>query len=118
MKTRNALPRSTGTVSGSVSATPPSLVGRIQAYVGSLLRRWAPRDGSALRRPPLALHPLEPRIMLSGAAYVDPDFQVDLGKIYSTAESGRFINGILGNFIRQGEAERLRSELAAGATDS
>jgi N utilization substance protein B len=32
---------------------------------------------------------------------------VDLAKIYSTAESGRFINGILGNFVRQGEAERL-----------
>ena len=43
---------------------------------------------------------------------------VDLGKIYSTAESGRFINGILGNFIRQGEAGRLRGERAAGATDS
>ena len=33
---------------------------------------------------------------------------VELGKTYSTAESGRFINGILGNFVRQGEAETLR----------
>jgi len=38
---------------------------------------------------------------------------VDLAKLYSTAESGRFINGILGNFVRQGEAERLQLDQAA-----
>lgn len=32
---------------------------------------------------------------------------VDLGKMYSTAESGRFINGILGNFVRQGDADQF-----------
>ena len=34
------------------------------------------------------------------------DEAVDLAKKYSTAESGRFVNGILGNLVRGAEEEQ------------
>jgi len=37
---------------------------------------------------------------------VSVDEAVELAKKYSTAESGRFVNGVLGNLVRNLEAER------------
>jgi len=35
---------------------------------------------------------------------------VELAKRYSTAESGRFVNGILGNLVRHLEAEQREAD--------
>jgi N utilization substance protein B len=43
---------------------------------------------------------------------VTVDEAVELAKRYSTAESGRFVNGILGNLVRNLEAESAEAQVA------
>ena len=71
------------------------------------LARMANVDRNILRQAVFELLYL-PDIPLS----VVVDEAVELAKKYSTAESGRFVNGILGNLVRNLETER---EGAAGA---
>jgi N utilization substance protein B len=71
---------------------------------GWSLDRMASVDRNILR---LALYELLYRPDIPPSVVVDE--AVELAKKYSTAESGRFVNGVLGNVVKNIEQERAES---------
>ncbi len=71
---------------------------------GWSLDRMASVDRNILR---LAVFELLYRLDIPPSVVVDE--AVELAKKYSTAESGRFVNGVLGNIVRNIEQERAQS---------
>ena len=75
---------------------------RIEQYArGWTLARMAHVDRNVLR-----LAVFEIMYLPDVPSSVAVDEAVDLAKKYSTAESGRFVNGILGNLVRGAEEEQ------------
>jgi N utilization substance protein B len=79
---------------------------RIDAVIEKHARGWsldrmANIDRNILR---LAIYELLFRPEIPPSVTVDE--AVELAKRYSTAESGRFVNGVLGNIVRNPEAEQ------------
>ena len=87
------------------------LDGIIEKYAtGWSLQRMANADRNLLR---LALYEIREREDIPDSVAVNE--AVELSKTYSTAESARFINGILGAYLRD-EKERKQSENVATPT--
>lgn len=72
---------------------------------GWTLERMAHVDRNVLR---LAVFEILHRPDVPGSVAVDE--AVELAKKYSTAESGRFVNGVLGNLVRRVEGEQTEAE--------
>ncbi len=86
----------------------PSQLTRIDAIIerharGWSLERMANIDRNILR---LAIYELLFRAEIPPSVTVDE--AVELAKKYSTAESGRFVNGVLGNVVKNLEAEQAQ----------
>jgi len=89
------------------AATLVQGVGEHEAEIDELITRYA-EDWSLARMPPidrtlLRLGVLE-LLFLDVPAAVTINEAVDLAKQYSTADSGRFVNGILGRIARESSA--------------
>jgi N utilization substance protein B len=90
------------------AATLVEGVGEHQAEIDELITRYA-EDWTMARMPPidrtlLRLGVLE-LLYLDIPAAVTINEAVDLAKQYSTADSGRFVNGILGRIARETAAQ-------------
>lgn len=82
---------------------------------GWTIERMATADRNLLR---LALYEIDHRQDIPPSVSINE--AVELAKSYSTAESARFINGILGNYVRAkgGVQRELSGEAANGAGGS
>jgi N utilization substance protein B len=90
------------------AATLVEGVGAHQTEIDELIARYA-EDWTLARMPPidrtlLRLGVLE-LVYLDVPAAVTINEAVDLAKQYSTADSGRFVNGILGRIAREAAAQ-------------
>ncbi len=86
----------------------PSHLARIDSVIERHARGWsldrmANVDRNILR---LAIYELLFRAEIPSSVTVDE--AVELAKKYSTAESGRFVNGVLGNVVKNLEAEQAQ----------
>ena len=79
-------------------------VGEHEAEVDELIARYA-EDWTVSRMPPIDRNLLRVGVVemlyLDVPAAVTINEAVDLAKLYSTADSGRFVNGILGRIARE-----------------
>jgi len=78
---------------------------RIDAAVDQYARGWTLERMANVDRNVLRLALFELLYLPDIPPSVTVDEAVELAKKYSTAESGRFVNGILGNVVRNLEAE-------------
>lgn len=76
-------------------------LGDIDAQIGELAEEWTLARMPALDRNLLRLSVYEMEYFPETPAGVIINEAVELAKMYSTADSGRFINGILGHLIRK-----------------
>ena len=102
------LDRHSGDASFTYAAALVMGVDEHQAEIDELITRYA-EDWTVARMPPidrtlLRLGVLE-LLYLDVPAAVTINEAVDLAKQYSTADSGRFVNGILGRIAREGAAQ-------------
>lgn len=74
---------------------------RLDAIISRYATGWALDRMANVDRNLLRLALFEILFLDDIPASVSINEAVDLAKLYSTADSGRFINGILGNFVRQ-----------------
>ena len=84
---------------------------RIDEIIESHARDWTLSRMAHIDRNVLRLAVFEILFRPDVPDSVAVDEAVELAKKYSTAESGRFVNGVLGNLVRTVEAEQ------AGASD-
>ena len=82
--------------------------GRIDSVIQKYARDWSLDRMADVDRNILRLAMYELRYLLDIPPSVSVDEAVELAKKYSTAESGRFVNGILGTVISNLEDERLQ----------
>ena len=79
-------------------------VGEHEAEIDELIARYA-EDWTVSRMPPIDRNLLRVGVVemlyLDVPAAVTINEAVDLAKLYSTADSGRFVNGILGRIARE-----------------
>jgi transcription antitermination protein NusB len=102
------LGRHSDDASFAYAATLVEGVGEHQTEIDELITRYA-EDWTLSRMPPidrtlLRLGVLE-LLYLDVPAAVTINEAVDLAKQYSTADSGRFVNGILGRIAREAAAQ-------------
>lgn len=83
---------------------------RIDALIGKYARGWTLERMANVDRNVLRLAICELLCFSDIPASVTVNEAVELAKRYSTAESGRFVNGILGNLVRHLEAEKQEAE--------
>lgn len=81
----------------------------IDRMISRYAKDWSLERMANVDRNILRLAVMEILFMPEIPPSVSADEAVELAKKYSTAESGRFVNGILGNLIRHLEEERHRS---------
>jgi N utilization substance protein B len=83
---------------------------RIDATIESHARGWTLARMANVDRNVLRLAVYEILYLPDIPYSVTVDEAVELAKKYSTAESGRFVNGVLGNLVRTIEAEEAEAE--------
>jgi transcription antitermination protein NusB len=84
---------------------------RLDEIIEKYARGWTIARMANVDRNILRLAVFELLFMPDIPPSVAVDEAVELAKKYSTAESGRFVNGILGNLVRNLEAERGGGEV-------
>jgi len=82
---------------------------RIDAVIRKYARDWSLDRMAHIDRNILRLSLFELLFLPDIPPSVSVDEAVELAKKYSTAESGRFVNGVLGNVIRNLDEERAES---------
>jgi len=82
----------------------------IDSVIGKYARGWTVDRLANVDRNVLRLAIFEILYLPEIPGSVTIDEAVEMAKRYSTAESGRFINGILGNLLRDLEAETKETE--------
>ncbi|MBN1460012.1 MAG: transcription antitermination factor NusB [Armatimonadetes bacterium] len=80
--------------------------GTIDAVIEKYARGWSLERMAHLDRNIMRLATYELLYLPDIPPSVTVDEAVELAKRYSTAESGRFVNGVLGNIVRNLEEER------------
>ena len=93
----------------ALAAGTTSHRGRIDGVIERYARGWTLDRMANVDRNILRLAIFELLYLPEVPPSVTVDEAVELAKKYSTAESGRFVNGILGNVIRNLEGELARS---------
>ena len=83
---------------------------RIDAIIAKYARGWTLERMANVDRNVLRLAICELLYFSDIPASVSVDEAVELAKKYSTAESGRFVNGILGNLVRHLDEEKQGAE--------
>jgi len=83
---------------------------RIDALIEKYARGWTLERMANVDRNVLRLAICELLCFSDIPPSVTVDEAVELAKRYSTAESGRFVNGILGNLVRHLEAEQREAD--------
>jgi N utilization substance protein B len=79
---------------------------RIDELLGGYAREWSLSRMANVDRNVLRLAAYEILYLPDIPASVSVDEAVELAKKYSTGESGKFVNGILGNLIREHAPEK------------
>lgn len=87
---------------------------RIDAVIEQHARDWTLARMANVDRNVLRLAVYEILYLPDIPPSVTVDEAVELAKKYSTAESGRFVNGVLGNLVRTVEAEGADAQQPAG----
>jgi len=76
-------------------------VNELDRYINELSEGWPPDRQPAVDRNILRLAIYEIRYVESVPEIVSVDEAVELAKKYSTAESGKFVNGVLAGYLRK-----------------
>ncbi len=89
---------------------------QLDKYINSLAEGWPLERQPAVDRNILRLAIYEILFEESVPPVVAVDEAVELAKKYSTAESGKFVNGVLAGFLR--EHQNILEDKNVGSTDS
>ena len=77
-------------------------VGDLDSHIARLAQGWPPERQAAVDRNILRIAIYEIAHVDSVPPIVAVDEAVELAKKYSTAESGKFVNGVLAGYLKQG----------------
>ena len=88
----------------------------LDAFIAKLSEGWSLDRQPAVDRNILRIALYEMRYVDSVPPIVAIDEAVEMAKKYSTAESGKFVNGVLAGYLRQYEAHKEEEEV--GSNDS
>ena len=93
-------------------------LGEIDARITALTPDWTPERQAAVDRNILRLAAYELLYRPDAPVAAVVNEAVELAKKYSTAESGRFVNGVLGALARQPRGETGSGEAVTGESGS
>lgn len=88
----------------------------LDRYIAELSEGWALDRQPAVDRNILRIALYEIRYVDSVPSVVAIDEAVEMAKKYSTAESGKFVNGVLAGYLRQYESQMEGEEVGSSDT--